>query len=87
MQGSKEKFIKTLGRIIEKHRKTTGKSIHKISAESFLPKPTWYRAETGQYNDINLTTLWKISEGLEIPCEKLIKELHEALGDDFSLTE
>ena len=87
MQINAEILIKTLGLIIKEHRIETGKSVHQISAESWLPKPTWSRIENGKHKDIKLTNLWKIAEGLEIYPEDLIKELRLKLGEDFSITE
>ena len=80
-------LIKTLGDIIKTHRKLTKKSIYKISAEIFMSKSTWREAELGVCKDINLTTLWKIAEGLDITPIQLLKEVQEKLGKDFSLVE
>lgn len=85
MQEKSTKLIKTLGEIIMRHRLLTGKSIYKISAESSVTKATWRRIELGFHKDVNLTSLWKIAEGLEISPEVLIKELKENLGANFSL--
>ena len=35
--------------------------------------------------DPQLSTLWRITEGLEIPLSTIIKELEKNLGKDFSL--
>ena len=51
-----------------------------------MSKSTWREAELGSCNDINLTTLWKIAEGLEVTPASLLTELRDKLGDDFSLT-
>ena len=80
-------LIKTLGDIIKTHRKLTKKSIYKISAEISMSKSTWREAELGVCKDINLTTLWKIAEGLDITPYQLLKEVQEKLGKDFSLVE
>lgn len=80
-------LIKTLGDVIKTHRKLTKKSIYKISAEIFMSKSTWREAELGVCKDINLTTLWKIAEGLDITPIQLLKEVQEKLGKDFSLVE
>lgn len=77
--------MKTLGNIIKNHRQLSGKSIYKISAESFITKSTWLRIENGNYKDINLTSLWKIAEGLEISPDIILKQLKEELGKNFSL--
>lgn len=87
MQGTKETLVKALGEIIKTHRKSSGKTIYKISAESQMSKSTWREAELGVCKDINLSTLWKISEGLEMSPAIIIEELYQKLGKDFSLTD
>lgn len=82
-----KKFIITIGNIIKKHRLLTGKSIYAISAECGVPKSTWREVEIASCSNINLTTLWKISEGLEIPIEKILEEVRQELGEDFTLIE
>ena len=79
-------LIKTLGSIIQKHRKEQGKTIYKISAEAELPKATWREIEIGK-NNFRFITLWKIAEGLDIPLATLIDELTKELGEDFSLAD
>lgn len=79
-------LIKTLGEIIKKHREALGKTMYGISAECSMSKSTWREAELGVCNDINLTTLWKIAEGLDITPAQLLDECSKALGKDFSLT-
>ena len=51
-----------------------------------MSKSTWREAELGTCNDINLTTLWKIAEGLDITPAKLLEELKDKLGADVTLT-
>ncbi len=85
MQGQKDVLIKTLGEIIKKHRKNIGKTIYKISAECSMSKSTWREAELGVCKDINLSTLWKIAEGLGVKPAIIIEELYQAVGSEFSL--
>ena len=80
-------LIKTLGEIIKKHREASGKTIYSISAESSMSKSTWREAELGVCKDINLTTLWKIAEGLDIAPAELLNEVSSVLVKDFSLTD
>lgn len=80
------KLIKTLGEIIKSHREEKNKTIYGISAESSMSKSTWREVELGVCNDINLTTLWKVAEGLEVTPASLLTELSERLGNEFSLT-
>ena len=81
------KLIKTLGSIIEKHRKEQGKTIYKISAESSMSKSTWREAELGVCKNMTITTLWKIEEGLDIAPAILMEELSNKLGKDFTLSD
>lgn len=78
-------LIKTFGQIVEKYRKAQKKTAYRISAEIALSKTTWREVELGA-NDLKLTTMWKIAEGLDIPLEKLINEVNTTLGEDFSLS-
>ena len=90
MQGNNENqkiLIKKLGEIIKKYRKDKNKSMYMISLESCISKSTWREAEYGICKDINLSTLWKISEALEINAGDLLNEIKEELDEDFSLLE
>ncbi len=80
-------LMKTLGSIIKKYRKLQGKTIYKISAEAYISKSTWREAELGVCQNITLITLWKISEGLDVPLCKIIEELNQKLGEDFTLSD
>ena len=80
-------LINALGSLIKKHRKEHGKTIYSISAEVSMSKSTWREAEIGACKDIKFTTLWKIAEGLDIPLSKLIDELTQELGSNFSLSD
>ena len=84
MQDNKEKFIKSVCKIIKNRRKKLGKSIYQISAESDILNSTWRKAESGIYKDIKLITLWKMLEGLEFPPDEFMLELKNNLGCDFS---
>ena len=87
LENNKIKLINTLGDIIKKHRISQSKSIYKISAECSMSKSTWREAELGICKDINLSTLWKISEGLNIALADTIIELQLELGEKFSLAD
>ena len=79
-----KKLIKTVGELVKKHRIAQNKTIYRISAEVGVPKATWRELELG-LKDFRFTTIWKIAEGLDIPPDKLIKELSDSLGENFSL--
>lgn len=59
------RLIKVLGSIIKKHRLEQKKTMYKISAECSIHKDSWRLIENGLVNDIKLSSLWKIAEGLE----------------------
>lgn len=86
-QNKTTRLINTLGVLIQQHRKEQGKTIYAISAEVSMSKSTWREAEIGACKDIKFTTLWKIAEGLDIPLAKLIEELNQKLGENFSLSD
>lgn len=80
-------YMNIFGEIIKSHRKNSNKSMYLISAESSIAKSSWRDLELGNRNDINLSTFCKIAEGLDIPPHKLLKELTDKLGKDFSFTD
>ncbi len=80
----KQKFKKALAQVVKRHRKEQQKSISKISAEIMMTKSMWTDLESG-IKDPQLTTIWKISEALNIPLENIIKEIKDILGKDFTL--
>lgn len=73
-----------LSEIIKRHRLNKKKSISLISDEIGMTKSMWADLEKA-IKDPQLTTLWRIAEGLEIPLSTLIKELEKNLEEDFSL--
>ncbi len=80
------KLVKVIGEIIKKHRLEQNKTIYKISAECSIHKETWRLIENGLVNDIKISSLWKIAEGLEIDITDLLKEAKEVLGDGFTIS-
>lgn len=80
------KLVKVLGEIIKKHRLEQKKTIYKISAECSIHKETWRLIENGLVNDIKISSLWKIAEGLEIDLTDLLKEAKGVLGKDFTIS-
>lgn len=84
MQEIKRELLKITGNIIKKYRGI--KSISLLSNEIELSKSIWSEVEKGN-KDIQLTTLWRISEGLNIKPSELIKEIENMLGKDFSFLE
>ncbi len=69
---------------IKDHRLHNKKSISLLSNEIGMTKSMWADLEKS-IKDPQLSTLWRISEGLNIRLSELIKELEQKLGNDFSL--
>lgn len=80
------RLIKVLGEIIKKHRLEQKKTIYKISAECSIHKDSWRLIEKGLVNDIKLSSLWKIAEGLELEPTDILNEAKSILGKDFSIS-
>lgn len=81
---NKSKLQKTISEIIKTHRLEQNKSISLVSNEIGMTKSMWADLEKS-IKDPQLSTLWRIAEGLEIPLSTIIKELEKNLGKDFSL--
>lgn len=84
MQDNKIKLIKVIGKIIRQHRKN--KSISKLSNEIDLSKSIWSEVEKGN-KDIQISTFWRIAEGLNIKPSELLSEIENELGKNFSFIE
>ncbi len=84
MQAEKIKLQKTLAEIIKKLRNK--KSITQLANEIDLSKSVWFNLEKGE-RDIQISTFWRIAEGLDIKPSDLVKEIENQLGEDFSFIE
>ena len=83
---SKELLLKVIAKVIYQHRKQQNKSIYKLSAEGTISRSTWRDVELNLCKDPAFTTIWKIAEALDMKPEDLIREIHQELGSDFSLS-
>ena len=84
MQAEKIKLQKTLAKIIKKLRNK--KSITQLANEIDLSKSVWFNLEKGE-RDIQISTFWRIAEGLDIKPSDLLKEIENQLGENFSFIE
>ena len=84
MQNRKLEFQKILAKIVKKHRLKSGKSIIKISNEIDLTKSVWSEVELAN-RDPQLSTVWRMAEGLNIPLSKIVSEMEICTGRDFFL--
>ena len=83
MQELKKNFQKSIANVVKKLRK---KSITKSAYEIGMGKSLWADLENG-IKDPQLSTIWRIAEGLEIKPHILIKKIEDELGEDFSFLE
>lgn len=83
MQECKEKLQSAIANIIKNLRQ---KSITKSADEIGLGKSIWADLENG-IKDPQISTLWRISEGLNIKPSELIRLVENELGEDFSFLE
>ena len=83
MQDLKQKLQSAIATVVKKHRT---KSITKSADEIAMGKSMWADLENG-IKDPQLSTLWRISEGLDIKPHILIKMIEDELGEDFSFLE
>ena len=83
MQNIKLKLQIATGNVIRHYRK---KSITKSADEIGMWKSLWADLEHG-VKDPQLSTLWRISEGLELKPHVLVEMIEDELGDSFSFIE
>lgn len=81
---NKKLMQRALSSIIKKYRIERNKSISLISDEIGMTKSMWADLEKS-IKDPQLSTLWRISEALDIPMSTIIIELEKVLGKDFTL--
>lgn len=79
-------FQKELGKLVKKRRLELKKSISLISAEIGMTKSMWADLEKG-IKDPQLSTLWRVCEGLEIEPSDILKELKVKLDMNFTFVE
>ena len=80
------RLVKVLGAIIKKHRLKQNKTMYRISAECSIHKDSWRLIENGLVQDIKISSLWKIAEGLGLSPIDLLNEAKEILGNDFTIS-
>ena len=83
MQELKNELQKAIATIVKSLRK---KSITKSADEIGMGKSLWADLENG-IKDPQISTLWRIAEGLDIKPHVLIKLIEEELGENFSFLE
>ena len=67
-----EKFLKSLGKNIDKIRKKQGLSFQEMSLRCDIEKSNLVKL-TSQGTNITVSSLYKIAKGLEVPVFELLK--------------
>lgn len=80
---NKQLLQRILAEIVKELRLKQKKSISLSSAEIGITKSIWADLEKG-IKDPQLSTVWRIAEGLEIQPSQLIKLIEEKLGKNFT---
>ena len=83
MQELKKELQNAIATVVKSQRK---KSITKSADEIGMGKSLWADLENG-IKDPQISTLWRIAEGLDIKPHVLIKLIEEELGENFSFLE
>ena len=83
MQELKKELQKAIAKVVKEHRT---KSITKSADEIAMGKSMWADLENG-IKDPQLSTLWRIAEGLDIKPHILIKMIEDEVGENFSFLE
>lgn len=83
MQEQKQILKKATAKVIKSQRK---KSITKSADEIGMGKSLWADLENG-VKDPQLSTLWRIAEGLDIKPHILVEMIEKELGENFSFLE
>jgi len=67
-----QKFLKAIGRNIDNKRKEQGLSFQEFALRCHIEKSNLVKL-TSQGTNITLTSLYKISKGLNVPVHELLK--------------
>lgn len=80
----KKQLLKIIGSIIKKHRLETNKGILLHSYEYDIPSSSLNLIERG-IRDVQITTLWKISNSFGLTFGEFINEIEEQLPPGFTM--
>ncbi len=84
MQDKRKELQIALGKTVKALRKDI--SINRLAHEIDLSKSIWSELEKGR-KDIQLSTLWKIAEALEVSPSELLRQVELSLEENFSFIE
>ncbi len=84
MQDKKKELLEIFAKVIKELRGNN--SISRLSMEVDISKSIWSNIECAK-RDAQLSTLWKISEALNIKPSELLKIIETKLSENFSFIE
>jgi transcriptional regulator with XRE-family HTH domain len=84
MNEREKEYCKLVGGAIRKLRTQTGKSLRIFAYENDIPVSTLSCIEIGN-NEVGITTLKKIAEGLELSMSELFRQIHKDILPDFKI--
>ena len=82
----KSLLLHTIGDIVKEKRKSLNKGILLLSYEYDIPNTSLAKLEKGE-RDVQISTLWKLSEALGMTFSEFVKELEKRLPQNFKLSE
>ena len=83
MQDRRKELQNAIAQVVKQNRT---KSITKSAEEIGMGKSMWADLENG-IKDPQFSTLWRIAEALEIKPHRLVEEIEDYLGENFSFLE
>ena len=83
---NKQLLLKTIGEIVKQKRAIIKKGILLLSYEYDIPSSSLAKLEKGE-RDVQISTLWKLSEALGMTFSEFVKELEKRLPQNFKLSE
>lgn len=79
-------LLDVIGQIVKEKRKALNKGILLLSYEYDIPSSSIAQLEKGK-RDVQISTLWKLVNALEMTFPEFINEVNVRLPDGFKLTE
>lgn len=82
----KKILLDVIGQIVKERRLALGKGILLFSYEYDIPNTSLAQLEKGN-RDVQISTLWKLVEALEMTFPEFIEEVEQRLPEKFKLIE
>ncbi|MEG1965490.1 MAG: helix-turn-helix transcriptional regulator [Oscillospiraceae bacterium] len=77
-------LLKAISKVIKEEREKQGKSIRTFAYEYDLQISLISRLENAK-NDIKISSLWAVSDALNIPIAEFFEKIQQKLPDNFSM--